>query len=135
MWTVAVDEAWELARKNVAKAQKRQKTVYDCKIRPAQFQEGERVFLYKPAEKTGHARKFARAFHGPYRIVELTSCNAKIQRVDRPEDDTILVALERLRRCPEEVADDYMPPDRGRRRTRLRPRTAGSDETTSSSPG
>ena len=74
-----MSEAWELARKNIAKAQKRQKMVYDRKIRPAQFQEGKRVFLYKPAEKTGHARKFARAFHGPYRIVELTSCNAKIR--------------------------------------------------------
>ena len=31
--------------------------------------EGERVFLYHPADKTGEACKFARPYHGPYRIL------------------------------------------------------------------
>ena len=33
--------AWELARRNVARAQKRQKAVYDRRSRPARFREGE----------------------------------------------------------------------------------------------
>ena len=37
--------------------------------------------------------------------MELDSNTAKIRRVDRPDEELILVALKRLRRCPEEVAD------------------------------
>ena len=44
---------------------------------------GERVFLFKPAEKTGERRKFARPFHGPYRIMEVGENTAKIRRVDK----------------------------------------------------
>ena len=34
-------------------------------------------------------------------------CNtAQIRRVDRPEEDTVLVALDRLRCCPEELVPD-----------------------------
>lgn len=117
-------EAWELAQRNIARAQKRQKAVYDRKSQPLSFQEGERVFLYKPAEKTRKARKFARPFHGPYRIMELESNTAKLRHVDDPDGDMILVALERLRRCPDEVADNFWPPDKrkhGAKKRRVAP--------------
>ena len=104
--------AWESARENVKKAQRRQKNCYDRGKRPPNFAVGERVFLFKPAEKTGKRRKFARPFHGPYRVVELDVNDAKIRRVDRPQDETILVALDRLRRCPDEVQDEFWPPSK-----------------------
>ena len=106
-----MSEAWELARKCVGKAQKRQKATYDRKGRSPNFAVGDRVFLLKPSEKTGEARKFARPYHGPYRIVELSPSNAYIRRVDRPQDDPIFVALQRLRRCPDEIPDEFWPPD------------------------
>ena len=52
---------------------------------------------FKPAEKTG---KLARAYHGPYRIIELETNTARIRRIDKPNEDPMLVALDRLRRCP-----------------------------------
>ena len=52
-------QAWDLARASVGRAQRRQKVAYDQKTREPSFREGERVFLYKPAEKTGENRKFA----------------------------------------------------------------------------
>ena len=58
--------AWELARKSIGKVQKRQKDLHDQKSRSPSFSVGERVFLYKPAEKTGESPKLARPFHGPY---------------------------------------------------------------------
>ena len=70
--------------------------------------------MFKPADKTGHARKFARPFHGPFRVVDMDSNTARIRRVDRPEEETILVALDRLRRCPQEVPQSFWPPDRQR---------------------
>ena len=90
--------------------------VYDRKSRPPKIQEGERVFLFKPAEKRGKARKFARPFHGPYRVVQIDSNTAMIRRVDKPGEEPVLVALERLRRCPEEVGDDCWPPAKTRGR-------------------
>ena len=31
--------------------------------------------------------------------------------MDKPEDELLLVAIDRLRRCPDEVADTFWPPD------------------------
>lgn len=89
----------------IKKAQKRQKVYYDRKTRPPNFSVGERVFLLKPAEKSGEKRKFARPYHGPYWVVDFTPNNASLCRVDKPQDKPILVALSRLRRCPDEVED------------------------------
>ena len=111
-------EAWELARQSIGRAQKRQKKVYDRRTKSTSFQEGARVFLFKPAEQTGAARKFARPYHGPYRVVEVGPNTAKIRRVDHPEEEPVLVAIDRLRGCPQELADVFWPPGRGRRRGR-----------------
>ena len=92
------------------KAQRKQKIFYDRKSQPGTFKAGERVFLFKPAEKTGDKRKLARPFHGPYRIVKLGENSVKVRRVDKPGDEPILVAQERLRRCPDEIGDGCWPP-------------------------
>ena len=107
--------AWEMARKSITKAQRRQKSHYDKKSKPSTFVVGERVFLLKPAEKTGATRKLARPYHGPYRVTEVSTNDAYIRRVDKPQSDSILVALQRLRRCPDEIPDEFWPPDKPRR--------------------
>ena len=105
-------EAWDLAQKCIGRAQNRQKTYYDKRSRPHSFTVGDRVFLFKPAEKTGEARKLSCPYHGPYRVVQLDTNTAHIRRVDRPQNDTILVALNRLRRCPLEIGAEFWPPDK-----------------------
>lgn len=92
-----VSEAWELARQCIRKAQKRQKQFCDQKSTLPNFRVGERVFLFKPAEKTGEAHKFARPYHGPLRVLELDVNTARIRRVDKPQEEPILVSLDRLR--------------------------------------
>ena len=124
-----MSQAWELARQSVGKAQKRQKAFYDKKAREPNFTTGERVFLLKPSETTGASRKFARPFHGPYRITSVEANNACVRRVDRPQDEPILVALQRLRRCPDEVGDEFWPPDSQKKRGRPKTvRVSGVDE-------
>ena len=112
----SMSEAWELARHCIGKAQKRQKEYYDQRGRLPNFRVGERVFLFKPADKTGEAKKFARPYHGPFRIIDLDVNTARIRRVDKPEEEAILVALNRLRRCPSEVSDEFWPPDKQKKR-------------------
>ena len=99
-------EAWDLARKCIGKAQKKQKEYYDRRAKPPRFRVGDRVFLFKPADKSGPLRKFARPYHGPYRVVEMDCNTAQIRHVDKPEGDTMLVALDHLRYCPEELVPD-----------------------------
>ena len=106
--------AWEMARQQVTRAQKRRKHVYDQHTKTSPFQAGERVFLFKLAEQTGARRKFARPFHGPYQLVEVDVNTAKIRPVDQPENEPILVSLDRLRRCPDEIGDEFWPPRKSR---------------------
>ena len=109
-----MSEAWELARQQITRAQQHQKHMYDRDTKKVPFRTGERVFLFKPAEQTGTRRKFARPFHGPYRLVEVDTNTAKIRPVDQPESEPLIVSLGRLRRCPGEVEDTFWPPPNGR---------------------
>ena len=74
------------------------------------FAEGDRVFVFKPAAKSGKAYKFARPFHGPYRIVKLYDNGVDVWPVDRPQEATIRVPFNRLRVCPEEIPNESWPP-------------------------
>ena len=106
-----MSSAWELARKSVRKAQKKQKKYFDRKAKPSPFQNGDRVFLFKPGEKSGAARKLSR----PFRVVEVSDNNASIRPVDKPQEEPILVALDRLRKCPDELTDKFWPKQQQRR--------------------
>jgi len=96
--------AWEEARKDVKKAQKKQKKYYDRIAWDSLLTVGDRVFLKKLSEKNNI---LARMFNGPYRVVDISLTNtAQIRRVDKPQEEPILVAMDCLRRCPEKVGDN-----------------------------
>ena len=98
--------AWSSAQQNIGQAQRKQKQQYDGKAKSRKYCVGDWVFFHMPSEVRGKAWKFARPFHGPYRILELTPVNASVRLVDRPQDQPIFVSLDRIRRCPEEIPDD-----------------------------
>ena len=113
--------AWEGARDMIKQAQNRQKLVYDRRRRCADFIPGERVFLLQPSSITGELKKLARPVHGPYRIISLDTNTAHVRRVDQPQDEPILVVIDRLKRCPDELEEGCWPPKatgRGRRKMR-----------------
>ena len=65
-------------------------------------------------------------FHGPYRLQEVGTNTDRICPVDIPQSEPILVSLDRLRRCPEEVGDEFWPPGRTPKKTHQSPaRQAG----------
>ena len=100
-----LSDAWELARKNVQRAQKQQKRQYDHHTTKPTYRIGDRVFVYQPGSIQSKNRKFARPFHGPYRILDLIPSNASVRPVDRPEQVPIFIALDRVRKCPSEIPD------------------------------
>ena len=101
----SLQEAWEIARSQVKRAQKRQQRNYDKTAKPVPLRKGDRVFLYVPSAKQGKAHKFARPFRGPYRIINLYDNGADIRPVDCPQQATTRVSLNRLRKCPKEISE------------------------------
>ena len=104
-----LSQAWTNARETIKWSQKRQEVVYDKKNKVVIKKKGDRVFLFMPAAESGKAHKFARQFHGPYQILEVTTNDAKIRPVGKPQGEPILVTLDQLRKCPSEVTDDFLP--------------------------
>ena len=57
--------------------------------------------------------KFARPFHGPYRVIELTANDAKVVPVNKLHSTPIIVALNQVCHCPDELPpDQYWPSQR-----------------------
>lgn len=105
-------EAWQLARFHVQQAQERQKG-HDRRARPMQFTSGERVFVHMPSAKQGKAYKFARTFHGPYRVREVVQNGVIVHPIDRLPQESIRVALNRVRR-PQQVSAQFWPPHKSK---------------------
>ena len=130
-----LSDAWGLAQDNVQRAQKRQKYQHDRRATSHKYQIGERVFVYQPSAAQGKARKFARPFHGPYRILELTPTNASVRPVDKPGEAPIFVSLDRVRRCPHEIPDQsWLGPAKRKSRTRKKRRRIEKPELPTISP-
>ena len=98
-----MNTAWDQARATISKAQKQQKRQHDKMAKNPTFKVGEQVFLSLPAMKTWPWRKLARPFKGPYQIQKLYPNGADISPVGGSQRRSLRVALNRLRRCPEEL--------------------------------
>ena len=102
-----MSEAWQLAQVKIVNAQRRQKTHYDRGAKPSTFRVGDRVFVFNPALKAGKAHKLALPFQGPYRVKAVYETGLDVYPIDRRENTSIRVALDRVRRCPEEVPEVF----------------------------
>ena len=103
------DEAWGLAQDNIRTAQRQQKAYYDRQSRPPRFNIGDRVLVYMPVAKATKAYKFARPFHGPYRIIEQSDTGVTVRPIDKPQTDPIRVAYNRIRHCCNSLPDKFWP--------------------------
>ena len=127
-----MNEAWELARISIKKTQRNQKNYYDKRSKPPKFKVGERVLVYMPSAKACKAYKFARPFHGPYRIRSLDGTGVVIQPVNKPQAEPIRVAYDRIRHCSELIADKFWPTSatncRGKHSKKISSTPANSDD-------
>ena len=58
-----------------------------------------------PSEVEGTTWKFARPYHGPFRIISLTPTNAEVQLIEEPHSAPLFVSLSRVRSCFDELPD------------------------------
>ena len=101
----ALTSAWELAKSNITTAQDRQKTTFDRTAKESNLTVGQRVMVHMPSELQGRTWKFARPYHGPFRVLSLTPTNAEVQLIDEPHSDPLFVSLSRVRACYDELPD------------------------------
>ena len=97
--------AWETAAECIKSAQKHQKSVYDRSAKTMDYRVGDRVMVHMPHEATGKMAKLARPYFGPYRVLNLTPTNVEVRLVDKPDDPSIFVSLDRVRPCYSELPD------------------------------
>ena len=114
-----LSDAWHLAQQNISEAQSKQKRNYDKRGNNPTVHVGDRVMVKMPGEIKGKSWKFARPFHGPFRVVSVTPTNVEVRLVDQPSAEPIFVSLQRVRQCYDELPDASWT---GHSRKRARPR-------------
>ena len=102
----SLSDAWAIAHQNIEKAQRKQKVQYDKKSSASTLKVGDRVMVFFPNQVKGKAWKLARPYFGPYRVVSLTPTNAEVQLAHDSNRKSIFVALDRIRRCYDEMSDE-----------------------------
>ncbi len=96
---------WNIARWEIGRAQKKQKTQYDRKTKTPHYRVGDRVMVFMPHVAKSKDRKLALPHHDPFRIVNVTSNDLSVCQVDHPDEEPILVSMDRVTLCPEELPD------------------------------
>ena len=90
---------------------------------------GGRVMVYMPSEDRGKKRKLALPYYGPYRILEVRSNCVLVRPVDAPDMEPILVSMDRVVRCPEELPDEsWLGPRKKRQRKKRSRKTASKTD-------
>ena len=84
---------------------------------------GDRVMVYMPHSVSGKAWKMARAFYGPYRILSLTSTNTEVKLIDKPDSESIFVALNRVRLCYPELPSKSWSGQKSKRSQTKKPKS------------
>ena len=93
---------YQLARKHLQAAHLQQKKSYDQKCQGEELRVGDRVWMYSPAIKPGHTKKFSSLWRGPYTIMDKTGpVNYRIQLIGGTQ--TLVVHRNHLKLC-------YTPP-------------------------
>ncbi len=97
--SLALQEAWKLARQHLMQAQDRQKQYYDQTVRNYEFSVGDRVWLHTPATKKGKSPKLSCMWQGPYRVTQVFTPNVRIVPVDAPRQKETVVHVNWLKPC------------------------------------
>ena len=106
---VTLTEASDLATQSVQAAQKKYKRQCDRlhKCTPVPHQVGDLVLIRFPQEESGKMKKLSRPWHGPYRVVQVTSTGVVAQRVYNSKGDQICIHRHQVTRCPPNFPAGY----------------------------
>ncbi|UYV71491.1 K02A2.6-like [Cordylochernes scorpioides] len=106
------EDARQLARLNILKAQEKDKSRYDKSHRPVQYRAEDPVWVYTPVRKQGLSEKLLKRYFGPYKFVrQLSEVTYEVEALERrPRQRNIKDIVHVLRmkpyRSPEEQTQD-----------------------------
>ncbi|UYV72292.1 K02A2.6-like [Cordylochernes scorpioides] len=106
------EDARQLARLNILKAQEKDKSRYDKSHRSVQYRAGDLVWVYTPVRKQGLSEKLLKRYFGPYKVVrQLSEVTYEVEALERrPRQRNIKDIVHVLRmkpyRSPEEQTQD-----------------------------
>ena len=92
-----IEEAQEMARSNIQRAQQRMKLQYDQHATLTDFAIGQRVWAFTPKTKKGLSRKLLHNWHGPYRVIQKLSPAHYLLRTATNNRVTTAVHVNRLK--------------------------------------
>lgn len=106
-----MQKAFDVARKNIKGEQKRQKRLYDAKLKGKPYAIGDKVWLYCYVRKIGLSPKLQSHWKGPYVVIKRIS-DAVYRIKHTISGQRIIVHFDRLKPCfsslPEQIADDTL---------------------------
>ncbi|UYV76014.1 hypothetical protein LAZ67_13002151 [Cordylochernes scorpioides] len=79
------EDARQLARLNILKAQGKDKSRYDKSHRPVQYRTEDLVWVYTPVRKQGLSEKLLKRYFGPYKVVRQLSEREKFGKISNVE--------------------------------------------------
>ena len=93
-----LEEAYRTVRANLKTAAERRKHLYDLRVKPKVFQEGEWVWYLTPRRYKGRSPKWQRNYTGPFMVVGVKGpTNYLIQRSQRAK--AFITHVDKLSRC------------------------------------
>ena len=122
-----LSSAWKNAQMHIARAQSNQKRYYNRHANENKVRKGDRVMVFMPIETQGRDRKLARPYHGPYRVLNATPTNVEVSLIDKPNDPSIFISLDRVTPCYPELGDCSWT-GRKRRKTKSKKHAQNTDE-------
>ena len=131
-YVVDIDDYKTELAECIKSAQVRQKTAYDRGAKTMNYRVGDRVMVHMPHVSTGKTAKLARPYFGSYRVLSLTSTNAEVRLVDKPDNASIFVSLDRVRPCFEELLDRSWSGYSSKQKRKRKNRPSDTDSHTSS---
>ena len=93
-----MQKAFEMAREHIKGEQKRQKHLYDAKLKGYPYNVGDKVWLYRPLRKVGLSPKLQSYWTGPYEVVKRIS-DAVYRIKNMKTGFRIVVHFDRLKPC------------------------------------
>lgn len=95
--TERLQDAWNITRIKIERAQKHQKDNYDKSAITTDYHVGDKVLVYTPRPKKGQSPKLTHHWLGPFRIVEVNTPTVKIIPIDQPKSTAQVVHKNRLK--------------------------------------
>jgi hypothetical protein len=90
-------EAYALARENLQCHAERTKDFYDIRVKPAEFQVGQWVYMYTPRRRQNLSPKWMLSYEGPYLIVQkMGPVNVRIQK--SPRSKSFIVHIDKIKK-------------------------------------